>query len=112
MLPKEDRKAMLLRLYNEDTPLMDHSKDRFHSGNAKQVAKKEDVNGEPSEVKLEDEAKDEVKEEMNVKAEGEEGDLAPASEDDEDVDGGVKLEREDDVLDESMKEKMEDEGIE
>ena len=29
MLPKEDRKAMLLRLYNEDTPLMDHSKDRF-----------------------------------------------------------------------------------
>ena len=29
MLPKEERKAMLLRLYNEDTPLMDHSKDRF-----------------------------------------------------------------------------------
>lgn len=29
MLPKEDRKAMLLRLYNEDTPLMDHSKDLF-----------------------------------------------------------------------------------
>ncbi|MCJ1390299.1 hypothetical protein MMC18_003157 [Xylographa bjoerkii] len=28
MLPKEDRKAMLLRLYNEDIPLMDHSKDR------------------------------------------------------------------------------------
>lgn len=30
MLPKEDRKAMLLRLYNDDSPLMDHSKDRFH----------------------------------------------------------------------------------
>ena len=29
MLPKEDRKAMLLRLYNEDSPLLDHSKDRF-----------------------------------------------------------------------------------
>lgn len=29
MLPKEERKAMLLRIYNEDTPLMDHSKDRF-----------------------------------------------------------------------------------
>ena len=28
MLPKEDRKAMLLRLYNEDTPLTDHHKDR------------------------------------------------------------------------------------
>lgn len=35
MLPKEDRKAMLLRLYNEDTPLMDHSKDRFFKANAR-----------------------------------------------------------------------------
>lgn len=32
MLPKEDRKAMLLRLYNDDSPLLDHSKDRFGSG--------------------------------------------------------------------------------
>lgn len=31
MLPKEDRKAMLLRLYNDDSPLMDHSKDRFNN---------------------------------------------------------------------------------
>ncbi len=29
MLPKEDRKAMLLRLFNDDSPLTDHSKDRF-----------------------------------------------------------------------------------
>lgn len=29
MLPKEDRKAMLLRLYNDDSPLLDHSKERF-----------------------------------------------------------------------------------
>lgn len=29
MLPKEDRKAMLLRLYNDDSPFLDHSKDRF-----------------------------------------------------------------------------------
>jgi hypothetical protein len=29
MLPKEDRKATLLRLYNDTTPLADHSKDRF-----------------------------------------------------------------------------------
>lgn len=29
MLSKEDRKAMLLRLFNDDSPLMDHSKDRF-----------------------------------------------------------------------------------
>lgn len=32
MLPKEDRRAMLLRLFNEDTPLQDHSKDRFKKG--------------------------------------------------------------------------------
>ncbi len=29
MLPKEDRKAMLLRLFNDDSPLTDHFKDRF-----------------------------------------------------------------------------------
>lgn len=29
MLPKEDRKAMLLRLYNDDSPLVDNSKNRF-----------------------------------------------------------------------------------
>ena len=29
MLPKQERKAMLLRLYDDDTPLMDSSKDRF-----------------------------------------------------------------------------------
>lgn len=29
MLPKEERKAMLLRLYDDDSPLEDHSKDRF-----------------------------------------------------------------------------------
>ena len=29
MLPKEDRRAMLLRLYNDDSPLLDHSKERF-----------------------------------------------------------------------------------
>lgn len=30
MLPKEERKAMLLRLYNDDSPLIDHSKERFN----------------------------------------------------------------------------------
>ena len=29
MLPKEDRKALLLRLYNDSSPLVDHSKERF-----------------------------------------------------------------------------------
>ena len=35
MLPKEERKAMLLSLYNDDSPLMDHSKDRFAGGTSK-----------------------------------------------------------------------------
>ncbi|KAL8775695.1 MAG: hypothetical protein Q9209_000191 [Squamulea sp. 1 TL-2023] len=50
MLPKEDRKAMLLRLYNEIIPLQDNSKARFErdkdtpSGNAQNTSS--DVNGE------------------------------------------------------------------
>lgn len=52
MLPKEDRKAMLLRLYNDDSPLMDHSKDRFNRpANGEQ-------NGEHASSEVE--AKDEV----------------------------------------------------
>lgn len=47
MLPKEDRKAMLLRLYNDDSPLLDHSKDRFlhkQNGDASdREASKEDM---------------------------------------------------------------------
>lgn len=94
MLPKEERKAMLLRLYNEDTPLQDHSKDRFHTGGATQGIKKEPEDG----ARLEGE----VKEEMDVKLEGEDDDLAPGGldegDEDEDMDeGGVKLEKEDDV---------------
>ena len=34
MLGKDDRKAMLLRLFNDDTPLKDSSKDRFSSSSA------------------------------------------------------------------------------
>lgn len=28
MLPKEERKAMLLRIFNDDSPLIDHNKER------------------------------------------------------------------------------------
>lgn len=35
MLPKEERKAMLLSLYNDDSPLMDHSKERFAGATSK-----------------------------------------------------------------------------
>ena len=53
MLPKEDRSAMLLRLYNDNSPLMDHSKDRFLKQNG---AKDEAVGGEGEALKDEDQA--------------------------------------------------------
>ncbi|MCJ1477477.1 hypothetical protein MMC13_006149 [Lambiella insularis] len=52
MLPKEDRKAMLLRLYNDDSHLLDHSKDRFKT----QTNGMEDGAGSP--VKEEEEEYD------------------------------------------------------
>lgn len=42
MLPKEERKAMLLRLYNEVIPLQDNSKARFEQKKEK-IAIKEDT---------------------------------------------------------------------
>lgn len=38
MLPKEERKAMLLRLYDDESPLEDHSKDRFTKSEENGVA--------------------------------------------------------------------------
>ena len=46
MLPKEERRAMLLRLFNDDTPLQDHSKDRFLKKTESRV---EGVDGEVDE---------------------------------------------------------------
>ena len=88
MLPKEERKAMLLRLYGEDTPLMDHSKDRF------KVLKAQGGEG--------DTADDEggVVDETIVEAEGIE-DLAPVG-DKVDEKGG----EEHDVVPEGMKEQV------
>ena len=60
MLPKEDRKAMLLRLFNEDTPLQDHSKDRFKTGDQKQKIKKEPYDDVEAAAKLEEEDEDEA----------------------------------------------------
>ena len=67
MLPKEERKAMLLRIFNDDTPLQDHSKDRFRD-------KKMTANGtvgEQSEVRDEDEreTKDDENEDKEVEEE-------------------------------------------
>ncbi len=51
MLPKEDRKAMLLRLYNDDTPLQDHSKERF---NKAPEASNDDTQVDDLETKVEE----------------------------------------------------------
>lgn len=110
MLPKEDRKAMLLRLYNEDTPLQDHSKDRF----AKQSLKSEP--NEDDEV-AEARAKAEVKNELIIRTEGDEDTIALAGLENEDADLGVdedvkaerEDEREDDILPDALNEELEGE---
>ena len=81
MLPKEDRKAMLLRLYNEDTPLMDHSKDRFSrdrtGANVKDEPADETKDGEEGEE--EEEVDADARYEMGAtKREGGEGNVTDA----------------------------------
>lgn len=100
MLPKEDRKAMLLRLYNEDTPLMDHSKDRFYNNNPKPQPDA-DIKDEVDDVKDEDEIDADIKDEMAVKEE-DEGEIFKAAA------VGENGDREDDALPDSPKEEVED----
>ena len=80
MLPKEDRKAMLLRLYNEDTPLMDHSKDRFFRDRNNVATKDEPADDIKDEEEEEEEEVDtDVKDEMvATKEEDEERNVADA----------------------------------
>lgn len=61
MLPKEDRKAMLLRVYNDDSPLVDHSQQKRI---AQALAASEDATETETPA-----ADDEVKEEDDIKAE-------------------------------------------
>ena len=120
MLPKEDRKAMLLRLYNEDTPLMDHSKDRFHNNNNNSKPQSDaDTKDELDDIKHEDGIKheDAIKNEDSIKDEDKvdadvEYELANNEENGE---GNVEIaglgkngDREDEVLPSSLKEEVED----
>ena len=94
MLPKEERRAMLLRLFNDDTPLQDHSKDRF--------LKKEERRA--------DGVDDEVGEDGAVERNGEGGpggeddgeDVAPGGTDDDIAVGGIEDVLPDAVRDEAM----------
>ena len=108
MLPKEDRRAMLLRLFNEDTPLMDHSKDRFHKD------AKADTRDEPNDVIHEGQEVDAgIKDEIAGKEEErEEGTVETArlGEDVEKMGNGARdaESREDPLSDEGLKDEEED----
>ena len=87
MLPKEDRKAMLLRLYNDDTPLMDHSKDRFNKAPnscSDPVGPDGISDGEAEEI-----AEREAEERPGIATVQDE--THPQSNDDDDSDGGVAI---------------------
>ena len=117
MLPKEDRKAMLLRLYNEDTPLMDHSKDRFLlNGRAGTKEEEDDDN-----IKEEEEGDDNIKKEEDIIKEEGEGEMAAVKDGDVetvgngtldvDMDVDVKGEMQDDAVADGVKaEVVEDDG--
>lgn len=88
MLPKEGRKAMLLRLYNEDTPLMDHSKDRF----LKNSSTAEAVTAEPvSDIEMEETAEKEAMEELAVTAARDDTNVPSDDDDDDEEEGGVSI---------------------
>ncbi|KAF2149582.1 S-adenosyl-L-methionine-dependent methyltransferase [Myriangium duriaei CBS 260.36] len=56
MLPKEERKAMLLRIYNDDTPLIDHSQQTKKAQAAREpVEDAEMADGVPDETLIDDE---------------------------------------------------------
>ena len=93
MLPKEDRKAMLLRLYDDETPLMDHSKDRFKKAKDSEDEAAAEVNGrakmeaEAEDLELDDEEDGGVRlpsGELELEAQME-ADLATGVKDEEDV---------------------------
>ena len=109
MLPKEDRKAMLLRLYNEDTPLMDHSKERFHKDSKDQPSA--GIKDGSSVIKDAEAVDADVKDEMIANGEGEEGNVGAeglGKELEMEENGFGDEEMEDDVLSEALKEGAED----
>ena len=113
MLPKEDRRAMLLRLFNEDTPLMDHSKDRFHKDVEAQTSAS--IKDEPNDVVYEGQEVDaDIKGEMAAKEEEREEGTVETARLGEDVekmgDGARDAEsREDPLSDDALKDE-EDNG--
>jgi multisite-specific tRNA:(cytosine-C5)-methyltransferase len=97
MLPKEERKAMLLRLFNDETELVDHAKDRERIAAEKRAEKAESD-------KMDEDVKEEIKTEVKSEnAEDEEGSVqlpveTPANDEvkvetaEGESEGGVKVE--------------------
>ena len=113
MLPKEDRRAMLLRLFNEDTPLMDHSKDRFHKDAKAQT--NASIKDEPNDINHEEQVDADIKDEIAGKEEErEEGtvEIARLGEDVQTMGDGARdaESREDPLSDEVLKDE-EDDGV-
>ena len=105
MLPKEDRRAMLLRLYGEDTPLQDHSKDRFDRNKTGEVKGEEGDGDENMDAKIEDGIDEDEKGVAEVQDDGEEGNVGAAG-----LQDVVKAEAEDE--DEDKDEEVMDEDNE
>lgn len=112
MLPKEDRKAMLLRLYNEDTPLRDHHQGKFNkSGSTKPAsdsrkAQVADEGGGHMEIKTEAKANGNGNADDDDGLDGQvDGDLetnADAKDQSDDEDGGVLIKAGEDGHDNEM----------
>ncbi|MCJ1284688.1 hypothetical protein MMC26_004024 [Xylographa opegraphella] len=90
MLPKEDRKALLLRLYNEDIPLMDHSKDRHKVVDSSSVKEEERMTiGDDDEVLANGEA-DSSMGDKDIEADGNEMEVETQAAEELDIALGVK----------------------
>ena len=91
MLPKEDRRAMLLRLYNDDTPLMDHSKDRFNNKSDNTTASDSLAPAPVSDEAAEEIAEKEAEEKLAVATARDDTNLQSEDNDDDDDEGGVAI---------------------
>lgn len=69
MLPKEERKAMLLRLFNDETELVDHAKDRERLA-AEKRAEKAESDAMDEDVKKEVKTEPEEENKTEVQSEG------------------------------------------
>lgn len=119
MLAKDERKAMLLRLFNDDTPLKDRSKERFAARPVTANTQDENTNTSPSKstsnlrgttaerAKVHYHTAEEVADEFPEEEE-------EKGEEEEEVEGGLVGENEAEAeaeAEEKKIEKQEDEGI-